>query len=99
MPTTTVRPGHTFDHDPDELLVYGMDWSDWLNTGAGIQTSTWTVATGLTRDNDAVSGDVASIRLSAPTAGTTYKVTNRIVTDETPAQTAERSFYVRGKVR
>lgn len=95
--TTIVRPGHTFTKDPNEILVYGMDWTDWLNTGAGISTSTW-VITGddavLTKDEAAVSGAEASVRLTAGTEGVTYKVENRIVTDETPAQTGERSFNV-----
>jgi len=41
-----------FLKDPDAVLDYGFDWSDWLADGETISTSTWTVETGITKDSD-----------------------------------------------
>lgn len=33
--------------DPDEVLEYVVDWSDWLNSGDAIAVSDWDVPTGI----------------------------------------------------
>lgn len=35
-------------HDPDAILDYAFDWSDWLAEGESISQSTWTGPTGVT---------------------------------------------------
>lgn len=55
----------------------------------------WTVvdALPLTKDQESGVGTrITQLRLSAGTPGTKYTITNRIVTNESPAQTDERSF-------
>lgn len=65
--------------DPNAVLDYSIDWSDWLDTDT-ISTSTWTVPTGLTKGTDTTSTTVTTVWLSGGTAGTTYEILNRITT-------------------
>lgn len=80
-----------FTKDPDGVLDYQIDWSDWLGTDT-IVTSTWTVGTGITKDSDTNTTTTATIWLSGGTAGTTYELTNEIVT--TDGRTDNRTIYV-----
>ena len=93
----TLRPGDTFLIDPEAVLDYAVDWTDWLGAGEGIASTTWT-ATGLTVGTGAYvpteSGGVTTVWLSGGTAGTTYTVECKITTDNVPARTDERLFYL-----
>lgn len=84
--------------DPDANRLYTVDWTNDIGS-ASISTSTWTVTgpdTSLAYDNASiVSGSkMAAARLTGGTAGKTYTVTNRIVTNSTPAETEDASFTV-----
>jgi len=52
--------------------------------------------TALTKDNESVlvSNRTTQVRLTGGTLGQTYEVANKIVTNESPAQTKEKSFRV-----
>lgn len=65
--------------DPNEVLDYEIDWSARIG-GDAISSVTWTVPSGITKDRDAVSGDIAAIWLSGGTAGTSYDIGCRVVT-------------------
>jgi hypothetical protein len=101
MSTVIARPGHTFDKDPDAELIYGVDWTAWLNTAATISASVWDVeaitgdAAPLVSSSASVTGNIAKTLLSGGTVGNTYRIRNRITTNETPAQEDDRSFYIR----
>lgn len=89
-----------FRKDPNEILDYGFDWDDdtvgpYLESGETIDTSAWTVPTGLTKVSDSQSDTVTKIVLSGGTAGEEYRVTNRIVTQggDIP-RTVDRSFVI-----
>lgn len=84
--------------DSAASLIYDVDWGMfWLAPAVTITTSTWTI-TGpdavLTKDQESLTGGnrTARVRLSAGTTGARYTITNRIVTNESPSQTDERSF-------
>ena len=68
-----------FLKDPNAVLDYVNDWSEWLGTDT-ISTSTWVVPTGITKDSDSKTDTSTTIWLSGGTAGTRYTVVNRIVT-------------------
>ena len=87
-----ARKTQTFRKDPDAVLDYGFDWSDWLATGEAISVSTWTVPTGITKDSDASADSTTTIWLSGGTDGTTYTLTNHITTDA--GREDDRSFDV-----
>lgn len=84
------------DKDPDAVLDYQMDWSDWLN-GDAISTSIWLVPSGLTNDSDNIASpaEATVIWLSGGTAGTTYELVNRITT--TGGRTNDRTVKIKVK--
>lgn len=65
--------------DPDAVLDYGLDWTAWLD-GDTISTSTWTVPEGITKDSDTKDTTTTTIWLSGGTDGSSYELTNHIVT-------------------
>lgn len=79
--------------DPDAVLDFGFDWSDWLATGETISTSEWTVEDGITKDSDTNDTTKSTIWLSGGTAGITYELTNTITTSA--SRTDERSMKIR----
>jgi len=81
-----------FRKDPDAVLDYAFDWSDWLASGETISVSSWTVDTGLTMDSNSKGDDSTKVWLSGGTAGATYTVANKITTSD--SRTDERSFDV-----
>jgi hypothetical protein len=81
----------TFFKDPDAVLDYAIDWSDWLGSDT-ISTSTWTVPTGITEDSESETTTVATIWLSGGTAGVKYDLVNEIVT--AGSRTANRTIRI-----
>ena len=69
----------TFIKDPNAIQDFNVDWTDALE-GDTISSSSWTVPAGITQTSDFYTGTVATIWLSGGTAGTSYELTNRIVT-------------------
>ena len=82
-----------FFKDPDSILDYAFDWSDWLESGETISTHTITVSIGLTKDSDSESSGVVTIWLSGGTAGTNYTLACKIVTALN--RTDERTAIIR----
>lgn len=103
--STTIHDGGQVIHDPDDLTVYTMDWGSRLATGAEIATSTWAVEDApdavLTLDQPAILAGNRStrVRVSAGTTNASYKVTNQIITNESPTQKWTASFYVKVRER
>lgn len=100
----TIYDGGTASKDPADILVYQFDW-DTLHLAAAvtITTSTWTITavapvgdTTLTKDQESIlaGNRKTQVRLTAGLLGGEYQVANKIVTNESPAQTIERSFRV-----
>ncbi len=74
--------GETKYKDPDAILDFGHDWSDWLTDSDDdtIATSEWIVPTGITEDSNTHDDTSTTIWLSGGTTGTVYSLVNRIVT-------------------
>lgn len=71
--------------DPQSVLDYAVDWSEWLATGDTITSSSWTVSgpdSGLVIDTDTNDDNSATVWLSGGTLSKTYSVVNTIVTDQ-----------------
>ncbi|RSO50671.1 hypothetical protein DMH15_00750 [Streptomyces sp. WAC 06725] len=79
--------------DPDAVLDWRWDWTDWLADGETITASTMTVSAGLVLTRDFYSPTSAAAWLSGGTPGTPYLVANRIVTSV--GHTDERSVTIR----
>ena len=71
----------TFTKDPDAVLDYSVDWSLWL-AGDEISTSEWMLEEGalLEQVTDTNTTTKTTVWLRGGQKGTTYLVTNRIVT-------------------
>lgn len=79
--------------DPNGVLDYERDWSTWLAASSDtIQSSTWIVPAGLTKDSESNTATTASVWLSGGTVGSDYRVTNRVVT--VGGRTDDRSMQV-----
>lgn len=80
--------------DPDAHLDYGCDWSagGWLAEGEQITTSEWIVPAGLTVESESNTPTVATVWLSGGEVYVTYKVTNRITTNQ--GRTDDRTLNI-----
>lgn len=88
--------------DPSAVLDYGWDWSDWLQPGEAIASSSWTidgVSEGLelgtgerAPDHD---GIVAGVWVLGGLLGRDYVLKNTITTDATPSRTNTRRLEIR----
>lgn len=83
----------TYYKDVDAVLDFGIDWSSWLDAGETISTSTYTVGTGITKDSDSNTTTASTVWLSGGTEGSSYIITNEIVTSD--SRTDQRSFTVK----
>jgi hypothetical protein len=84
----------TFTKDPNALLDYTVDWTDWLDTDT-IATSSFVATAGLTISSSSNTTKKAVVWLSGGQAGTVYTVTNHITT--AGGRQDDRSFTVRVK--
>lgn len=84
----------TFQKDPGATLDYSVDWTEFLETGEAIASSTWTVPTGITEVTTSNTDTKGTIWLSGGTLGQTYELVNRITTDNNPARIDERTIVI-----
>ena len=84
---------NVFTKDPNAVLDYAFDWSDWLATGETISSHVITAQTGITKDSDSESDGVVTVWLSGGTAGINYKVACLITT--TAGRTDERTMWIK----
>lgn len=71
----------TFTKDPQAVLDYVFDWTDWLETDETITAHTVTVSTGLTLDSSTEAAGKVTLWLSGGTADQVYPVTCHITTN------------------
>ena len=75
--------------DPDSVVDYGRKWAEWLSDTDIIIASQWIIATTenpvtLVIESDGINegGKTTSFWVSGGLAGMTYKLTNRITTND-----------------
>lgn len=90
-------PLTSFLKDPDSVLDYAFDWSEWLESGESISSHSITVAGGITKDSSSNSSTIVSVWLSGGTTGTSYNIACEIVTSG--GRTVERSITIRCRER
>ena len=88
-----------FIKDPQSTLDFSVDWSDWLSTNESIVSSTWDSIDGMTIQTSAYAGTFATVWVSGGTAGTTYRLTNTITTDNSPARIDQRTITIKAQER
>lgn len=83
--------------DPDAVLDYVFDWTDWLEVGETIISNVITVGSGITKDSDSESAGIVTIWLSGGTHGIDYLVACKITTSLD--RTDERTINIRCRDR
>lgn len=88
-----------FKKDPDSLMDYSVDWSQWMTSSDSIVNSVWFVAPGITVYTTAIDAGthIATVRLLGGTINGHYRVTNRITTAN--GLTTDRSIFIRVQER
>lgn len=84
----------TFEKDPQAVLDYSVDWTDFLETNETIFSSQWFNPEGITVDSNGHTDKVATVWLSGGTLGQSYELVNRITTDNNPARVDERTIII-----
>jgi hypothetical protein len=83
-----------FYKDPDAVLDFLFDWTEWLAVGEAISSHTITVSgTGVAVDSSSENSGIITVWLSGGTAGQVDDVNCQIVTDA--ARTDERTMKIR----
>jgi len=77
--------------DPQSLLDYAVDWTDWLGTD-DIISVVWTVQQGIQKIRESNDLKTAKIELSGGSVGEVYSISCRITTGE--SRVDERTFRV-----
>src|SRR4051794_20554589 len=99
----TIEDGGLIVKDPADQTVLTFNWDDHLAAGVGISTSLFTVTAVRPSTDTALTTDSASFssvarttqaRVLGGTVGALYELANKVVTNETPAQTKERSVRI-----
>ncbi|ODS54692.1 MAG: hypothetical protein ABS36_11035 [Acidobacteria bacterium SCN 69-37] len=93
------------DKDPDAVLFYLFDWRKWLAGTAVIQS--YEILIDRVTDPPLVQeyatvvqdGTGVRVRITGGQLGQTYTITCRITTNESPAQTDDRSAILRVRQR
>lgn len=79
--------------DPDAILDWLFDWSEWLADSEAIIASTMTASPGLTVDSSIFGETTATAWISGGLPGQPYTLANRITTDQ--GRTDERTITIR----
>lgn len=87
----------SWDKDPDAVLDYGLDWSDWLANSETITGSTWTPSAGITVESNSSTGSATTVWLSGGVAGLPYTVVNHITTNQ--GRQDDRTITIRVRER
>jgi hypothetical protein len=84
-------------------LDYGFDWGepdgDWLESGEIIVASTWSVPTGLVKEDESFTDETTTVWLSGGVNGTCYDVTNHITTNSVPPKEDDRILKIKIALR
>lgn len=88
----------TFDKDPDAVLDYYWDWSDWLTEGDSIDSVEFIISEDgtIAVDDFAIAGDKVMGLISGGTENTFEDVTCRVSTVGPPVRTDDRTarFFI-----
>jgi hypothetical protein len=84
--------------DPDAVLDYAVDWTDWLPAGDSITGRTVAVESGdVVKASDNLAGAVVTAWISGGTVGTNASVRFRVTTAQ--GRTDDRTIYLKVRSR
>ena len=97
--TASGKP--TITKDPNAVLDYSWDWSDWLAeiSPTSAIASHAIITDGVTKDSSSSDGAIVTAIISGGTVGQTASATCRITTDDTPPRIEDRTLYFKIKER
>jgi hypothetical protein len=85
-------------HDPDAVLDYAVDWTEWLATGDSITSHSVAVESGnVVKDSDSLAGTIVRAWISGGTNGTDATVRYRVTTAQ--GRTDDRTIYLKVRSR
>lgn len=73
-------PVGVFNKDPNAVLDFYLDYTDWLEGADTLASTAWTIPGGITKDSDTVTASLVGIWLSAGVDATTYDLLCRVTT-------------------
>lgn len=85
-------PIPTWTKDPNDVLDYSWDFTEWLSGGDAISAATVYTPAGLTLNSSSFTTSTVTAWLSGGQVGQPYRVTARITTSE--GRTVDRSIVV-----
>lgn len=90
---------YEIEHDPNAVLDYSRDWTDWLGATDTIATASWTKSGSIVIGTSQVdpTGKVATVWISGGTAGEKCSLTCHITTTE--GRQDDRTYYLKVKER
>ena len=80
--------------DALSILDFSIDLSDLLQTTEVVQTSSWTVPSGLTAVTNTHGDSITTVWLSGGILNTTYELINTVLTNSTPQRTFVNRLYI-----
>jgi len=72
------QPNH-FIKDPDAILDYGVNWTEWIGDDR-ITISSWVVPPGIIKTDESFTDKIATVWLSSGTVNQEYRLINRVQT-------------------
>ena len=85
----------TYLKGPTEILDYAYDFTDILQDGEAIASSSAVAGEGLTVDDVSDDGKIVTAWLSGGISGSIYTVSYTAVTDSDPARTYNRNIKIK----
>ena len=83
----------TYTKDPDAVLDYVVDWTEWLGSDDVITEASWQVAPPLSVTSSENTEHTATVWLAGGEIGETHRATCRIVTNK--GRTEDRTIRLR----
>jgi hypothetical protein len=89
----------TITKDPDAVLDYSWDWTDWLADVADTIASHEITVSGVTLNSSSNDGQIVTAVLSGGTLGQTAQAQCRITTASSPARIEDRTIFLKIRAR
>lgn len=90
----TINYSNRLSKDAQSILDFSIDLTELLQTTEVIQSSTWSVPTGLTAVTNTFTDDIVTVWLSGGTLNEIYEVKNIALTNSVPQRTFVNRIYI-----
>jgi len=88
-------PFPQFNKAPSDVILYGVNFTNWLGEGDSIASVVWNLDRGIVKQNPTETDTVALVTISGGVLGRSYTVTcTATMTLGSPVQTKSQSFQI-----